>query len=148
PEGWKEEWEPRVSTLLEGLGPDEPAGEPAGEPANKMPFAVREHVTSEMFSEFAMTDDGHEAPFGVRLVFAKHRLVLRPAPGDAIKGIDVEVRLSSYGSHTVRMAYATPRGAPWTGHDVDQWIRRGGPDVGEETISFEPDDGSCGQTWD
>jgi hypothetical protein len=116
------------------------------------PITVQEHVTSNAFAPYH-EDDGHEASFGARIVFAEHRVMLATTAHTRMEDIDIEVRLGSYGNHCVRIAFTTghttvtthfgndPGGSlvcePWTAHEIDQWVRRVGHEVGEEEVWLE-----------
>ena len=89
---------------------------------------------------------------GLRLTFDKHVLVLETTSGLRYRDLDVEVRLNGLGNHFVHIAVSTgtevdlrdvpdaarPAGSAWTPHDIDQWARRVGYDIGAERIWFEP----------
>ncbi|MBK8447520.1 MAG: hypothetical protein IPL41_12815 [Micropruina sp.] len=78
-----------------------------------------------------------------RAVFPDHELMLTTTDGVTFVGLDVDVRLSGMGNHYVRLRLGTDtqvagRAAgvapPWTPHDLEQAIRRGGQFAGLERI--------------
>lgn len=115
-------------------------------------IAVYDHTTSTAFAPY--DDDGHEATFGARIVFTDHRLMLETTAHTLMKDVDIEVRVGSYGNHCVRVAFSTghttvttpfgedrggaPIRDPWTAHDIDQWVRRAGFEIGAERLWLEP----------
>src|SRR5262249_38313456 len=126
-----------------------------------MPIEARFHATSNTFAVFGADDDA-ESAFGVRLAFTEHRLMVETTAETRLHDVDLEIRLGSYGNHYVRIAFTTDHrtawtdrespwchaapacpetaaclNGPWAAHDIDQWVRRAGLDVGDETVWLE-----------
>lgn len=79
-----------------------------------------------------------------RAVFPDHELMLTTADGVTYAGLDVDVRLSGMGNHYVKLRLGTDTRvvapvasddpAPWTPHELEQAIRRGGQFAGAERV--------------
>lgn len=85
---------------------------------------------------------------GVRLL-VEDELVLRTSSGRMYRDLGLEVRLGGLGNHYVRASIGTQtsfsddgghtwhhRGEAWTPHTLDQMIRRGNSNVGDEELGF------------
>lgn len=85
---------------------------------------------------------------GVRLLL-EDELVLRTSSGRIYRDLGLEVRLGGLGNHYVRASIGTQtsfsddngqtwhhHGEAWTPHTLDQMIRRGNSNVGDEELGF------------
>lgn len=85
---------------------------------------------------------------GVRLL-VEDELVLRTSSGRLYRDLGLEVRLGGLGNHYVRASIGTQtsfsddggrtwhhHGEAWTPHTLDQMIRRGNSNVGDEELGF------------
>lgn len=143
------------------VSPGSPAGQLLDGTLLGLPVSVREVATTNTFASL-----GGDALFGARLTFESHRLMLQTTAHTRIEDVDIDVRLGSLGNHYVRIACTTEHrtyasddspGLPdgvewyageWTAHDIDQWVRRVGYEVGAETIWFESAGGQRTKTYD
>ena len=92
-------------------------------------------------------DSRHLEVRGVRLLFEQDALTVTTGAGVRYEGLGIEVRLGALGNHYVRITISTttPTGdgpqTGWSPHEIDQFVRLAGEDVGPVSIGFFDRDG-------
>lgn len=119
-----------------------------------LPVSAHELPMTNTFASFGARTVTEQPTIGARLIFHRDRLMLDTTADIRVLDVDLEIRIGSLGNHCVRVAVTTDHKAAstnvdapsddaedgsgaWTAHDVDQWVRRAGYEVGTETIWFE-----------
>lgn len=132
---------PELMKALERDGHDDRARSPVGALAGARVVIDDAPRSDGWLASSAVQEQDYRT---FRAVLPDHELMLTTADGVTYAGLDLDVRLSGMGNHYVRLRLGTDtrqegRGAapapqPWTPHELEQAIRRGGQYAGAERV--------------